>query len=264
MKMPKKATRLLWEPIGDELLVYSSSKQEASCLNGLARRVFERCDGQTTLQEVAHELACELGVEEAMQTLELSLIQLQKKSLVQDWAGLPTSRRKVLGHVGQALLALPFITSVAAPSAAAAASINCTAVDSASCAALFSTSPNVVGGRRFSGCAEGCNCPNRCATFYCADPTLAGDCTSDDTSNPNSVANSPYCGALFATGHINFSCAAGRAAAVATFFNQLTLQCSSGLDSGSFNCPAVNVTCPATGSIVSRRMFEYVCCDCSA
>lgn len=261
--MPRKSPRLVLEPLQDELLVYCSSRQEASCLNPTARRVLERCDGQTPVHEVARELSPAHG--EAL--LQLTLSMLSKKGLILDWKGPATSRRKFLQLSG---LLLPVITSVLAPSPAAAASLNCTADSGAGCAALLATSPFVQGGRRFSGCGEGCKSggsdptcsTNRCATFYCADPNNSmGTCTSDDTANPNNVST-PYCGAVFSSGSIVADCAQGRSAAVSIFFNQRAIFPNQNI--GSFNCPVAETVSIDASTTIFRRMFEYVCCDCPA
>ena len=251
--MPRQSPRLVLEALNDELLVYCPTRQEASCLNPTARFVLERCDGETPLQQVAQEI----GDAVLRQTLNM----LQKKGLIQDWK---TTRRQFLGKA-----AVPVILSVLAPSPAAAASVNCTASSGSSCASLLATSPYVRGGRRFSGCGEGCTnggsdptcTTNRCATLYCGDPNTAGDCTSDDINNPNNVST-PYCGGVFSSGSIVADCAQGRSVAVSTFNSQRSLFPNQNI--GSFNCPVVESFVVNPTSTIFRRMFEYVCCDCPA
>jgi hypothetical protein len=188
----------------------------------------------------------------------------EKKGLIQDWKAPSNSRRQFLKKA-----TLPIIVSVLAPSPAAAASVNCTASSGSGCAALLGSSPYVKGGRRFSGCGEGCSnggsdptcSTNRCATFYCADPNTSGDCTSDDTTNPNNVTT-PYCGAVFSSGSIVADCAQGRSAAVSIFFNQRSIFPNQNI--GSFNCPVAESVSINASTTIFRRMFEYVCCDCPA
>ena len=263
--MPRINTRLTIEPLGEELLVYCPSTQKASCLNPTARWVLERCDGRRSLSEVAAQLSDTHG----MELLSFTLGLLSQQGLVDDWDGHVKTRRQFLSLTGKAALLLPTIASVLAPTPAAAASVNCTASSGSDCASLLATSPSVKGGRRFSGCGEGCTnggadpgcSTNRCATFYCADPNSSGDCTSDELTNPNNVST-PYCGGVFSSGSIVADCAQGRSAAVSTFFNQKSIFPNQ--DIGSFNCPvAESVSVNATTTIF-RRMFEYICCDCPA
>jgi len=112
--MPKRNPKLIMEPMGEELLVYCSTHQEASCLNSTARWVLERCDGETLLTQVA----AELGGDSAL--LEHTLGQLSKKGLVENWTGKATSRRQFLSQAGRAAVVLPAIVSVLAPTPAAA------------------------------------------------------------------------------------------------------------------------------------------------
>lgn len=270
LSMPRKAISLYAEDLEDESLVFHSRRKEVNCLNASARFVFEHCDGETPLVQVAAELESKFDLQGGEELVKLALDRLSRQGLVEGWQRSGVTRRGFLQRFAASAAYLPLVASTLAPTPAYALSGDCSTVGDAGCTALLATSSNVRGGRRFSGCAESCKptadgetCAQLCATIYCADPTNPlGNCTTDDTFNPNSVAGG-LCRTLFSSGHINFSCSDGRAAAVATFEQQLILQCASGLDAGSFNCPTVDVTCPATGTTVTRRMFEYVCCDCS-
>lgn len=262
--MPLKTHQVFSEALGDELLVFHHATMEAASLNRTARWVYERCDGRTPVLEVARLLELELSTEGGEELVRMALDRLKRRGLVQGWSGKGISRRDFLDRFGKVAALLPAISVTLAPTPAYALSRDCMTVGDAGCTTALLAQP----GQRFSGCSEPCKtsaglteCANQCAKFYCADPTNpSGDCVSDD--GQHSLGNTARCLSLFSTGTVNFSCAAGRSAAVSIFFNQLTLQCASGLDSGSFNCPTVNVVCPTTMSTVSRRMFEYVCCDC--
>jgi hypothetical protein len=117
---------LVVEQLGDELLVFDSRTGEAHALGPLASSVFERCDGRTTLTEVA----AELGLSEAA-LLEV-LEQLHERGLLEDAGGQPTptdglSRRDAVRKVALlsagAAAAAPLIKSILVPTPAEALSV---------------------------------------------------------------------------------------------------------------------------------------------
>jgi Coenzyme PQQ synthesis protein D (PqqD) len=55
--MPKaKTERLIVKEIDDETLVYEVSRHAATCLNEFAAKVWRRCDGTTSVADIADAL----------------------------------------------------------------------------------------------------------------------------------------------------------------------------------------------------------------
>src|SRR5271170_2006991 len=109
-----KTERLIVKVIDDETLVYDHGR--ASCLNELAAKVWRRCDGTTSVADIA----AALGEDE--RTVWLALHQLAKSQLLTEAIALPPdmsaakSRREVARRLG--LGAAAFVTSIVAPTAA--------------------------------------------------------------------------------------------------------------------------------------------------
>jgi hypothetical protein len=115
----------LVQAIDDEVLVYDTERHKAHCLNRTAADVWEHCDGQTTVADVARRLTRELGTSVDDAVVWLAVEQLGKAHLLtetpQPRRGL--SRRDVLKRLGvAAAVALPLVTTVRTPTAAQGAS----------------------------------------------------------------------------------------------------------------------------------------------
>jgi hypothetical protein len=128
---PARAEGLLVERIEDETVVYDLETKEAHCLKPLAAVVFERCDGKSTVGEIAAFAEQQLGEPVSTDQVAGAVTQLEERGLLNvplvvlngDRNG--TSRREMLrkaGYTGAAVAAAPLITSLAAPTAAMAAS----------------------------------------------------------------------------------------------------------------------------------------------
>jgi hypothetical protein len=117
MKLPKTKENLLVQDLPDEILVFDISANKSYCLNDTAKVVFNACDGVKTFDDI--NLSEEI--------IYLSLDELKKNNLIQDnhrspFAGM--NRREVIRKVGLAsMIALPVISSLSLPSAAAASSL---------------------------------------------------------------------------------------------------------------------------------------------
>jgi hypothetical protein len=110
------------------VLLYDLKSHQAHCLNRAAALIWEHCDRKQTVGELARLLEQELGVETGEEVVWLGLRQLNKYHLLQEQmapgAGPERISRRELGRrLGAATaLSLPLIASVAAPTAAQAAS----------------------------------------------------------------------------------------------------------------------------------------------
>ena len=120
--MPKaKTERLIVTEIDGETLVYDRARDAASCLNGLAAKVWWQCDGETSVAGIA----AALGEDE--RAVWLALHQLTKSQLLTEAIALPPemttakSRREIAGRLG--LGAAAFVASIVVPTAAHASCI---------------------------------------------------------------------------------------------------------------------------------------------
>lgn len=125
---PKARTEgLVVKQLVDEVLVYDLRTHKAHCLNPASALVWNLCDGRRTISEIAALLSTE---EEGLFTQEvvwLALNQLERFSLLEEKIEQPSSsillsRRELAKRMGLvSVAALPFILSILAPEAAAAA-----------------------------------------------------------------------------------------------------------------------------------------------
>ncbi len=124
---------LVVEELADEVLVYDLQRHQAHCLNRTAALVWRRCDGQTTAAQIATRVGIDLGLPTQEQVVRLSLDRLERAHLLKPSEGQGTTRwssdrrlsRRDLarraGFVG-AMVLLPTVTSIIAPTPVQAAS----------------------------------------------------------------------------------------------------------------------------------------------
>lgn len=124
MKLPLARSRdVVVQSLGGETLIYDLAIDKAFCLNETAAKVFEACDGETTLAELKrkHRFGDDL--------IFLALAQLQEDNLIENSTPAPfegLSRREAIRRVGLgSIIALPVVSSLVAPTAARAASVSC-------------------------------------------------------------------------------------------------------------------------------------------
>ncbi len=122
----------------DEVLVYDLTSNKAHCLNQTAAFVWKSCDGNNSISDITNRFQKEIGSSVHEDLVWLAIDQLNDKNLLEkdltaDFAG--RSRREVIKKIGlAAVIALPIVASLTAPSSAMAASScvcnspgNCTA-----------------------------------------------------------------------------------------------------------------------------------------
>ncbi len=121
---------LVVEELADETLVYDLKRHKARCLNRTAALVWQHCDGQTTVPELAALLKKELDIPGDEVVVWMVLDRLGRAHLLSEPVTLPADRaqysrremlRKLRRVAGISLL-LPVIESIVAPLAAAQAS----------------------------------------------------------------------------------------------------------------------------------------------
>ena len=120
---------LLVDRVGDETIVFDEERKEAHSLNRMASIVWRYSDGTHSLAEIAAVLTRELGVEANEAIVLYALDKLASVHLLESIGVTepeqPTSRRdlmKRVAAVGVAVVGLPAVLTMTAPTAAMAAS----------------------------------------------------------------------------------------------------------------------------------------------
>ncbi len=121
---------LVVEELPDETLVYDLERDKAHCVNPTAALVWSRCDGNTSVADMAALLEQELDLPIDESLVWMAVDRLGKAHLLEDPVGLPVeaarySRREMmrtLGRVAGLTLLLPAVSSIVAPLAAMQAS----------------------------------------------------------------------------------------------------------------------------------------------
>jgi hypothetical protein len=124
-----RKTDLTIEKLPSEMIVYDRLRNRMHCLNRSTSFIWQRCDGQTKLEEIATQLP-EVGLPADLDVVRRALKDLERAHLLEGepaFAGseLPSRRRLVqkLGlAAGAAAAVLPMITSAVAPTPAMAKS----------------------------------------------------------------------------------------------------------------------------------------------
>jgi len=129
IQFPKaRKENLIIKQLDDETLVYDRESDQAHCLNSTAARVWQLCDGQTSIAQISELLTKEINTAVPEEVVLLGLDQLEKFKLLDKTTAkafqLPgMTRREVVRRVGFVALALPVIISISASPAQAQASL---------------------------------------------------------------------------------------------------------------------------------------------
>ena len=115
---------LVMKTVGDELLVYDLERHRAHRLNRVAAGVWRQCDGSRDAERIAAELRTGDGVPVTQGAVEYALGELARARLLTGpVARVGLTRREVVRRLGTAAaVALPLVTTIVAPTAAAAQS----------------------------------------------------------------------------------------------------------------------------------------------
>jgi hypothetical protein len=115
-----RTTGVVVEHLADEVLVYDLERDRAHCLNQAAARVWERCDGQRSVEEIGAEVGDEGAAWMAVE--QLSRAGLLEEKIKRPAVGI--GRREVIKRIAAAAaVGVPVVTSIIAPTASHAA--NC-------------------------------------------------------------------------------------------------------------------------------------------
>lgn len=121
-----RKNKLIVKELRGEVLIYDEDNHKAHCLNETAALVWKLCDGRTSIPKMTRLLEKEMNVTVPQQMVWLAIKELEVSRLLdmsptqQTWIP-QTSRRAVLRTIGIAAVALPLITTITNPTAAAAA-----------------------------------------------------------------------------------------------------------------------------------------------
>ncbi|MDT5062871.1 MAG: hypothetical protein QOH63_3330 [Acidobacteriota bacterium] len=122
---------LVINELSNEMVVYDLESHKAHCLNQTAALVWRRCDGRTTPAGIAASLRRELKTSINEDLVWYALAQLGKdhlltESIAPTIAGAQLSRRELVKRLGlAAVIAVPLITTIVAPTAVEAAASGC-------------------------------------------------------------------------------------------------------------------------------------------
>jgi hypothetical protein len=122
----RRETGIVTREISDEVLIYDLETHKAHCLNTTATHIWKRCDGKTSVTQLAQILTQDLKTSIDDDVIWLALDQLEKLHLLDRTPTLPRrigmTRRTMMRNMGLATaVALPLVTSLIAPTPAQAA-----------------------------------------------------------------------------------------------------------------------------------------------
>jgi hypothetical protein len=111
---------IIIQEVDDECLVYDVKTHKALCLNTVSAEIWKRCDGTTTVQEVAEMIGKQMNIKLDKDFVWLAIADLEKNKLLIGEVKRPSefenlSRRKVLFKYALPTLILPLISSIVAP-----------------------------------------------------------------------------------------------------------------------------------------------------
>lgn len=138
---------LVIQELQDEVLVFDIQTNKAHCLNQTASSVWKYCDGSNSVTEIKKLLESQTGSAVSEDLVWFAIDQLGEKELLEakfenKFAGL--NRRQVLKKVGlAAVVALPIVASITAPTAAFAVACSGTVT---SCVGCNDGTPCTIGG----------------------------------------------------------------------------------------------------------------------
>jgi hypothetical protein len=117
---------LVIQELPDEVLVYDLDRDRAHCLNTTAAFVWQRCDGKNTTARIARTLGRQFNCVVDEKIVWLALDQLGHHHLLDRQPAMPPAlmgmnRREMVRALGlAAVVAIPVVTSIVAPTPAQA------------------------------------------------------------------------------------------------------------------------------------------------
>jgi len=155
IRKPKRRKRnLAVQSLGDEVLVYDLERHRAHCLNKTAALIWNRCDGETSISEIAASLKDELDLAPDPELVRYALGRLAKAHLLETApAGSQYSRRDFMARLKKlglaASMALPVVSSIVSPTPAHA--LSCVSANmcgaAGNCTPCYQGNPGQCGAR---------------------------------------------------------------------------------------------------------------------
>ena len=120
---------LIIRELDNEILIYDTEKNKAHCLNDTAALVWKQCDGQSTAAEISRRLSDQVGTKVDERVVWFALKQFDRDHLLEEKVTVPApllmaglNRREMVRVLGlAAVIAVPLVTSIVAPTAVQAA-----------------------------------------------------------------------------------------------------------------------------------------------
>ena len=120
---------LIVRELEHEILIYDTASNKAHCLNDTAALVWKHCDGQTTVAEICQRLSRQLDTNVDERVVWFALKQFSRDHLLAEEVKVPApiisaglNRREMVRVLGlAAVVAVPLVTSIVAPTAVQAA-----------------------------------------------------------------------------------------------------------------------------------------------
>ena len=130
-KMPQaRRSGLIVKELDGETLIYDQERNTAHCLNLTAAKTWKYCDGETTMAEASIALSRDLGTPVDEELVRYAVDQFLRDQLLEKVTVPPAfviagmSRRQLVRTLGlAAVVAVPLVTSIVAPTPAQAASL---------------------------------------------------------------------------------------------------------------------------------------------
>jgi hypothetical protein len=125
----RRQSGLIIKEMDDEVLIYDTENDKAHCLNQTAALVWQHCDGQSTPAQMSARMSRQLGNRVDEQVVWFALRQLSRDGLLEEKVTPPPAfvlaglnRREMVRVLGlAAVVAVPLVTSIVAPTAVQAA-----------------------------------------------------------------------------------------------------------------------------------------------
>ena len=156
-----RTERLVIQEMPDEVLVFDLETNKAHCLNETAAFVWKKCDGVNSVADIAKAFGSQAGSPVEDSLVWLAIDQLNENNLLAEKVRANfngQSRREVIKKIGlAAVIALPIVSSLTAPSAALANTCS-----------GGNTDPCMVGGTT-GQCCNGVCC-DTCVSNACGNP----------------------------------------------------------------------------------------------
>lgn len=187
--LPKsRQAEIVVQELETETLIYDLKTNKAFCLNETSALIWQLCDGTQNVTEITNLANLKANTELSEEVVWLALDQLKRDNLLENghqfeinFNGL--NRRQMIKKVGLAsMIALPFISSLIAPSAAMAQSVLL-----AACVGCNSNSQCANNNCQNMVCSNGMNATlapstdlgGAAGTGFCSDPNAGNNaCTT--------------------------------------------------------------------------------------